>query len=147
MSKTSKICKHVSLIYKSNSELNFCKRCGAIGTKDDDSKLRFSIKPSAFNNELDTDPLEIFKIMKNLDKKQKNDSINHNYKERRPGMLKYLRKLISKNNLSDKSYHVATLYLDLIITKGNISESKYELIVIGCFLLSGIYFFKISQIF
>ena len=139
MSKSGKVCKHTYLLYKNNTEINFCKRCGAAGLSWEEEKFNFSVKPTAFNNELACEPLEIYKVMRNLDKKQKNDSINHSYKEKRPALLKYMRKLISKNNLSDKSYHVATLYLDNVITKGNVPESKYELMVIGCFLLSGNY--------
>jgi hypothetical protein len=138
MSDKIKVCKHPKMLNKEQEEsINFCYLCGS-AIIIEDGKKKATVKPYLYSNESDLDPVEILKVMKNQEIHFTNSFASKYYKDKRNDKLKLLKILVSKCRFTDKSFHLAALYLDIIANKTNVPENKLELISIACLLLAGI---------
>ena len=86
-----------------------------------------------------------------MKKSEKKNILNFNntYNEDRKDLLVFVSKLVTKNNLSEETFHLTVLLLDILASKFKKTDFDLDLISIGCFYLAGklTYFLILNSFF
>ena len=152
------LCSHSKSIKDKTKPYIYCPQCGSISINHEDNSY-FTLKPKSMENEIEIDPVQVFKEMIQNQKKNfpflendfninpnenpsKVDEIKENiflYLSKRKALLLYLQNITKILNYSDLSFYHCLLDIDLYLSH-NISKktTNEELIyyLIGFFLNS-----------
>ena len=152
------LCSHIKTLKENIKPYIYCPECGSISINHADNSY-FTLKPKSMENEIELDPVKVFKEMKNNQKRSfpflENDfNINPNespekikqikekiflYLSKRKTLLIYLQNITKTLNYSDLSFYHCLLDIDLYLSQ-HISEkmTNEDLIyyLIGFFLNS-----------
>ena len=152
------LCSHLKSIKDKTKPYIYCPQCGSISINHEDNSY-FTLKPKSMENEIEIDPVQVFREMIQNQKKNfpflendfninpnenpsKVDEIKENiflYLSKRKALLLYLQNITKILNYSDLSFYHCLLDIDLYLSH-NISKktTNEELIyyLIGFFLNS-----------
>ena len=138
------LCSHTKTIQTKTKSHIYCSQCGSISINYNNNFF-FTVKPKSMENEIEIDPIQVVKEMKNNQKRSypflEND-FNINPKEspskikeikekiflylsKRKTLLLYLQNITKTLNYSDLSFYHCLLEIDLFLSQ-NISEKMTD---------------------
>lgn len=149
MSRTTNTCHHVdkiNIIVKNclYDKINFCKDCQGINIQ---ANNEASVRSVSYLNRREN--LELINPLILYDKMRRNDkdySSNYDncYSDDRKNIINFITKLCNKYKVSEESFYLSILFLDIIISQIPKKYSDLDSLAIGAFFLAGM-FFKISN--
>ena len=153
MSNCKNTCKHHKLdIFdnkNSNDRVSYCINCQCLIVQYTNEIYLKSCSNLSKKHNLDfMSPLILYKQMKKSEKKNILN-FNNTYNEDRKDLLVFVSKLVTKNNLSEETFHLTVLLLDILASKFKKTDFDLDLISIGCFYLAGklTYFLILNSFF